>query len=461
MSFLGVAQISKQQAIKIVMDSVAGNDSTNVNVYMEPLLKSDSYYKMSQFLTNPGAGFNDSIFAAIDLGDLYLRMEENGEKGICGRLLKYKPKLHIENERKEQFALSLLPKIQDQQNPKDGYYPVKNLIVEVDDHNMIKLLWDFPENSPNQITVSWITSENNVGGSTQAGFDNIFGHLYNISDLRSLSGWKIDTISFYKTTLWTYKICVWRQFLGEPMQLIHSQLVPVNDSLLGNWIAIAVDTTIYIEENANYWFGVRATWEEGQTGSSSPIPFDGGPVVAGKGDLFMPDLTHWTSMHIGYNTMIKTSLNNELKKDRLPTENNILTGYRIYRDGTLIKEIPYSFVTYFTDTEFTRETDVEYCVTAVYGEEESEPVCATATITGVGEAMADDAVTLSPNPTNGIVRIEGATVSEVKVYNALGQLVKTVLNTNEINMKGLSQGIYTFFITDESGLVVAKKVVLK
>ena len=49
MSFLGVAQISKQQAIKIVMDSVAGNDSTNVNVYMEPLLKSDSYYKMSQY----------------------------------------------------------------------------------------------------------------------------------------------------------------------------------------------------------------------------------------------------------------------------------------------------------------------------------------------------------------------------------------------------------------------------
>ena len=158
--------------------------------------------------------------------------------------------------------------------------------------------------------------------------------------------------------------------------------------------------------------------------------------------------------------MIKTSLNNELKKDRLPTENNILTGYRIYRDGTLIKEIPYSFVTYFTDTEFTRETDVEYCVTAVYGEEESEPVCATATITGVGETMTYDDITLSPNPTNGIVRIDGATAAEVKVYNALGQLVKTVQGANEIDMGHLSEGIYLIRITAADGSLHTRKITL-
>ena len=337
--------------------------------------------------------------------------------------------------------------------------PISNLEVQVLDNDKVFLTWDLPESSSSQMTVSWITSETNDGGSTQAGFDDIFGHLYNSADLRNFVGWRIDSISFFKTTQWTYRICVWRKLLGEPMQLIHTQSVPANDSIFMNWSALVLDTTIIIEENTDYWFGVRATWEEGQTGPISPIPFDRGPAVSGKGDLFMPDLAHWTSMQIGYNAMIKTTLNNELKKDRQPTGNSTLTGYRIYRDGTLIKEIPYSFVTYFTDTEFTRETDVEYCVTAVYGEEESEAVCAAATITGVGEAIANDAITLSPNPTNGLVLIEGATITDVRVYNTLGQLVKTTQNSNEINLKGLPPGIYTIHITNEDGNRVIRKVV--
>ena len=34
---IGFAQVSQQQAIEIVMSSIVGNDSTNVNVYMEHL----------------------------------------------------------------------------------------------------------------------------------------------------------------------------------------------------------------------------------------------------------------------------------------------------------------------------------------------------------------------------------------------------------------------------------------
>ncbi len=140
---------------------------------------------------------------------------------------------------------------------------------------------------------------------------------------------------------------------------------------------------------------------------------------------------------------------------------NQLTGYRIYRDGQLIKEIPYSFVTYFTDTEFTKETDVEYCVTAVYGEEESEPVCATATITGITEKPENDGITVSPNPTNGLVRIEGVEVAKMQVYNALGQLVKFAQNSNEINLKGLPQGVYSLRITGVKGEITSRKIVVE
>ena len=70
-------------------------------------------------------------------------------------------------------------------------------------------------------------------------------------------------------------------------------------------------------------------------------------------------------------------------------------------------------------------------------------------------------ITLSPNPTSGFVRIEGATATEVRVYNALGQLVKTAQNTNEVNLRGLPQGVYLLRITDEDGAVATKKLVVK
>lgn len=118
-------------------------------------------------------------------------------------------------------------------------------------------------------------------------------------------------------------------------------------------------------------------------------------------------------------------------------------------------------MTYYTDMEFTKGFDVEYCVTAVYGDEESEPVCATATITGVAEEHENVGVTVLPNPTNGHVHIEGADVAEVKVYNAIGRLVKTVQATNEINMKVLPAGLYLLRMTDGEGMTVTKRIVVK
>jgi hypothetical protein len=60
-------------------------------------------------------------------------------------------------------------------------------------------------------------------------------------------------------------------------------------------------------------------------------------------------------------------------------------------------------------------------------------------------------LTLSPNPTSGLVRIAGANAAEVQVYNTLGQLLKTVRSTNEISLEGLPQGVYTLRIADEKG----------
>ena len=63
-----------------------------------------------------------------------------------------------------------------------------------------------------------------------------------------------------------------------------------------------------------------------------------------------------------------------------------------------------------------------------------------------------------PNPANGKVSIEGVEAAEVLVYNALGQLVKTVRGTNEIDLSGLAEGVYLVRIMDADGKVYTNKI---
>jgi len=71
----------------------------------------------------------------------------------------------------------------------------------------------------------------------------------------------------------------------------------------------------------------------------------------------------------------------------------------------------------------------------------------------------DEALLVYPNPTNGTVTIGGLGVAEVKVYNVLGQLVKTVQGTNEINISNLKQGVYFVSIITENKERFIRKIV--
>lgn len=68
---------------------------------------------------------------------------------------------------------------------------------------------------------------------------------------------------------------------------------------------------------------------------------------------------------------------------------------------------------------------------------------------------------LWPNPASGVVRIEGVEAEEVLVYNALGQLVKTVQNANEINVSDLMEGMYLLRITAADGKCYTNRVAVR
>jgi len=66
-----------------------------------------------------------------------------------------------------------------------------------------------------------------------------------------------------------------------------------------------------------------------------------------------------------------------------------------------------------------------------------------------------------PNPAKEKVTIEGIEATEVEVYNALGQRVKMVRSSNEINVIGLPEGVYMMRITDIEGKKHVARVAVK
>lgn len=67
-------------------------------------------------------------------------------------------------------------------------------------------------------------------------------------------------------------------------------------------------------------------------------------------------------------------------------------------------------------------------------------------------------INVYPNPAKDRVVIEGIETAEVCVYNALGQVVKTVHDTNEIPVANLPQGVYLLRIMDAEGKVYTNKI---
>ena len=140
----------------------------------------------------------------------------------------------------------------------------------------------------------------------------------------------------------------------------------------------------------------------------------------------------------------------------------VLVGYRVYRGETLISG------DLITETEFIDNYSgngrLKYHVLAVYSDGETSKsynIVYCEKTESIQDKDFKDVITVSPNPTNSFVCIEGTNVVEVRVYNALGQMVKTVRNSNEVHLENLPTGLYTLRISTEKGKTVNKKVVLK
>ena len=95
-----------------------------------------------------------------------------------------------------------------------------------------------------------------------------------------------------------------------------------------------------------------------------------------------------------------------------------------------------------------------------YSFELEEDIELVAHFSGVGLEEIEGSVSVYPNPTKEMVMIDDIEAAEVQVYNALGQLVKTVRNSNEINVADLAEGVYFLRITDVNGTMKTKRIMV-
>ena len=70
-------------------------------------------------------------------------------------------------------------------------------------------------------------------------------------------------------------------------------------------------------------------------------------------------------------------------------------------------------------------------------------------------------ISVYPNPAKDFVKIDGTEAAEVQVYNALGQIVKTIQGSNEINVSDFAEGVYLLRITDADGKNHVTRVAVK
>ena len=161
-----------------------------------------------------------------------------------------------------------------------------------------------------------------------------------------------------------------------------------------------------------------------------------------------------------------------------PLPNDGLSGYYLYRkegDGDYhrIKLVGSSAVT-FTDNALNLEGDYYYRLYAYYGDLDCTSAPANRhyydnvfelhvyySPTGVEETEAQ--VKVYPNPTNGFVTVEAEGMTEVSVYNTLGQCVlqkEITGNPTALDLQQVSEGLYLLRVKTENG-IISKRIAVE
>ena len=377
-------------------------------------------------------------------------------------------------------------------------WPVSDLNNTILAKKNVKLTWKAPvdPNAPK----TWITwagepSGNAIGTGQKVNFS--VAQRFEPADLTDYDGMVLTMVKILPNEQeCVYTLKVWEGgSQTNPGDLMVDQVI-TQELSFGDWNFIELETPMTIDASKELWIGYECNTEKGH-----PAGVDAGPRVDFKGNMMYMD-GQWTTMWeagggpepqgaaLDYNWCIQGGLKDAKGKvyTLSPlTVNNTTTAkaeshklsvaqvatkapkmpevdfYRVYKNGELIKD-NHVLMTY-TDTNLP-DGDYLYGVTAVYVNGcESEPV-ETDTITIDNDGMNDvnSQVSIYPNPANASLTINGVEMSNITIYNNLGQIVESVeVNASNavINTSSYAAGVYFVNITTVNGETLRNKIVIK
>ena len=223
-------------------------------------------------------------------------------------------------------------------------------------------------------------------------------------------------------------------------------------------VTVLGQETGFIDEEPNHGGNCYYVTAFCQGGESDPT----NEACATMGDDCQPATNLWFEM----------TSNNKVKLTwEMPQPHDGLSGFHIYRtkesdmNWQKIKTLGANAISYTDNTALEDETFYLYKVVAYYQDIDCYSAPARSkynateffvrvywSVDGIAETE-DGRVEVYPNPAKETLWIEGLEAAEIQVYNALGQLVKKVESSKEVNVSGLLEGLYLLRITDFDGRI--------
>ena len=216
--------------------ALADNLSNKCDEMLENWANAISWYE--NVLINP-ASYEDSVYAVIDLGNLYLEMDSL--RYIMGRMPQFRPVSKVVHDENTKRLLETLPMKDAHIAIADRDYPtVANLSAEIMGNDEVLLTWDFPKGDYMELTLSWSNMDMvECFGfqAAQCATDQV--QRFDTMDLRNLDGWKINDVTIilspydsvlvspYDTIyppLGNYYIRIWKGDDAD-LTIVHEQLI--------------------------------------------------------------------------------------------------------------------------------------------------------------------------------------------------------------------------------------------
>jgi M6 family metalloprotease-like protein len=334
-------------------------------------------------------------------------------------------------------------------NPNE--YPGVNNLKARPDGNTVELTWDSPGKS------DWVSLTNDPYGVVYyPNTDNFTAVVrFTEEDLENFVGSKLSQVRFYLNNRdCNHTIQVWHPSGLPGINPLISQVVSSNTSGI---TTVNLNTPLTIETGKELWIGIK--YEISPMTDVAVI--DRGPKVPDGNFVLIRGEWYDLSENDDFNWYIAGYLQFDSNLDGAGT--NLPNKYSVYRNNVWLNDV----MTGLYQDNVVPAGDHIYCVSAFYGNSESERVCVQTPIwTGIADLNPDE-IKIYPNP---VIQGDVLTLdlgndfagAKLSFYSVSGQLLR------EANVSGpvysqkinLPPGIYILEIRKNTQ-VINRKIVVK